>query len=76
MRRGGYFTFLEFVAFELKKMLLHIFRAESGALAKRRGRRPGKCKSRECNETGRGFKCIGFAALARSPMTNAQIGMS
>jgi hypothetical protein len=26
-------------------MLLHIFRAESGALAKRRGRRPGKRKS-------------------------------
>jgi hypothetical protein len=28
---------LEFAAFELEKMLLHIFRAESGPLAKRRG---------------------------------------
>jgi len=34
-------------AFELEKMLLHNFRAESGAPANRRGRRPGKRKSRE-----------------------------
>jgi hypothetical protein len=56
VRRGVWFIFLEFAAFEREKMLLHIFRAESGALAKRRGERPGKRKSRVCNETGRGFK--------------------
>jgi hypothetical protein len=33
-------AFLEFAAFEREKMLLHIFRAESGALAERRGKRP------------------------------------
>ena len=47
MRRGICFTFLEFAGFELEKMLLHIFRAESGALAERRGRRPERRKSRE-----------------------------
>jgi hypothetical protein len=54
VRRGVWFIFLKFAACELEKMLLHIFRAESGALAKRRGSRPGKRKSRECNETGSG----------------------
>jgi hypothetical protein len=52
VRRGVLFIFLEFAAFELEKMPLHIFRVESGALAKRRGKRPGKRKSRVSNETG------------------------
>src|SRR5258708_33481891 len=56
VRRGVFFIFLEFAAFEREKMLLHIFRAESGALAKRRGERPGKRKSRGRSKTGRGFK--------------------
>ena len=45
MRRGVWFLFLEFAAFEREKMLLHIFRAESGELAKPSGIRPGKRKS-------------------------------
>jgi hypothetical protein len=45
VRRGVWIVFLEFAAFEREKMLLHIFRAESGALAKRRGIRHGKRKS-------------------------------
>ncbi len=48
VRRGGERgSILEFAAFELEKMLLHNFRAESGAPANRRGRRPGKRKGRE-----------------------------
>src|SRR5260370_16529816 len=34
VRRGVFFVFLEFAAFEREKMLLHIFRAESGALVR------------------------------------------
>ena len=34
VRRGGLLVFLEFAAFEREKMLLHIFRAESGAVSK------------------------------------------
>jgi hypothetical protein len=37
--------FLEVAAFELEKMLLHIFRAESEALAERRGRRLGSARA-------------------------------
>ena len=32
VRRGVWFIFLKFAAFERDKMLLHIFRAESGAI--------------------------------------------
>ena len=40
VRRGGFgCSFLEF-AFEREKLLWHIFRAESEALAERRGKRP------------------------------------
>src|SRR3984893_7585298 len=34
VRRGVFFVFLEFAAFEREKMLLHIFRAESGAMSR------------------------------------------
>jgi hypothetical protein len=55
VRRGGLFVFFEFAAFEREKMLLHIFRAESGALAKRRGERPESARAAR-DETGGGFK--------------------
>ncbi len=44
VRRGGLVVILEF-AFEREKLLLHIFRAESEALAERRGRRPGRARA-------------------------------
>jgi len=48
MRRGVLFIFLEFAAFEQEKMLLHIFRAESGATSKalRIKAWKGKCRGR------------------------------
>jgi hypothetical protein len=50
VRRGGLVGILEF-AFEREKLLWHIFRAESEALAERRGRRPGGAIAAR-NETG------------------------
>jgi len=52
VRRGVFSIFLEFAAFELEKMLLHIFRAESEALAERRGRRPEGARAASSSETG------------------------
>ena len=34
VRRSVWFVFLKFAAFEREKMLLHIFRAESGAMSR------------------------------------------
>jgi hypothetical protein len=57
MRRGFRFVFLEFAAFEREKMRLHIFRAESGALAKRRGIKAWRAQEpRALARRVRGFK--------------------
>jgi hypothetical protein len=50
VRRGGWVVIFEF-AFEREKLLWHIFRAESEALAERRGRRPEGARAAR-NETG------------------------
>ena len=55
VRRGG-LAFLEFAAFEREKMLLHIFRAESGAMSRAPRNKAEKRKSRELARRVRGFK--------------------
>jgi hypothetical protein len=52
VRRGVFFVFLEFAAFEREKMLLHNFRAESGALAQAPREKAWKAQEPWSNETG------------------------
>jgi hypothetical protein len=52
VRRGGFFVFLEFAAYELEKMLLHIFRAESGAMSKAPRRKAWKAQEPRVQRDG------------------------
>jgi hypothetical protein len=53
VRRGVWFIFLEFAAFEREKMLLHIFRAESGAVSRAPRKKAWKAQEpRALAETG------------------------
>jgi hypothetical protein len=58
VRRGG-LAFLEFAAFEREKMLLHIFRAESGAMSRAPRNKAYRAQEPRRRKTGRGFKWQG-----------------
>src|SRR5215469_1554223 len=64
VRRGVWFIFLEFAAFEREKMRLHIFRAESGAVSSSAAEK-GLESARAAGGARRvrGFKCTGYPQL-------------
>jgi hypothetical protein len=52
VRRGVWFIFLEFAAFEREKCGCIFFEPKAERLAKRRGRRPESAKAAGASETG------------------------